>query len=235
MVLEYERLGTTAAAMMAGFSVAAMGGHADANPSAKCKCPGLRITQNRYIKGGPKKYVRYSFKVGKGGDPNECVLVQLIRGSAYQIYENGTKMTTPRSIATIPASEPGRWTGQIDSPDDDPVVWSTKARRVNYAVAGKRRWACDSPSHADFTSNGQVAVVDDLQFEVRLYCASDVPKSGIEGPEDLPKPIDTVTWEQSNCWQRGFKPTHPGFGKACKLRKRKPPRRPYKATLDNQC
>ena len=224
-------------AMTAGLLVAGSSANVWATSKGKCKCSNLRLAQNRYVKGGPQKYVRYSFKVGKGGDPDECVLVQLISGRMYDIYPDQEKLVLRgMTIDTIPKTFNSSWNGEIDSPDSDPVVWSTSSRRAIYKVAGKRkRWACDSPSYAQFSNDRQLAVVDDLQFEVRLYCASDVPKT-VAGPEELPTPIASVTWEQSTCWQRGFKPTHPGFGNECVVRQRKPRRRRYKVPKpSDQC
>ena len=202
-------------------------GLSEAAPRKRCGCSKLRITHNRYLKGGPQKYVRYSFKVDKGENPNECVLVQTVKGQSYYINKDGEKEINPRGYFTIPDAIGGaQYPGNIDSRDKDPVVWSrSSGPRAMYYGSGRRKWVCDTPSFTDFQYPTQVTAVDNLQFEVGLYCASDVPRE-VSGPAELPAPLEKVTWEVSNCWHRGIKPTHPGFNKPCPSPKRKP-RRPY--------
>lgn len=102
---------------------------------------------------------------------------------------------------------------QIDSTDSDPVVWSREGSRWNYQQQGKRTfWAEDRPSPlAPFEA---APAVSDLKFQVRLYCAEDVPRTANSASE-LPEPLETVEWEDSTCWEHGKEPTHPGFGRPC--------------------
>jgi hypothetical protein len=163
---------------------------AGASPASCCKLRSFTASGDTYDDKATssRKTIRFDVGVDYGSDPQKCVLVNWVQGTAKK--KDGTFLQAMLFDKVEDINFP---TSRIDSVDKDPVYWSKSSGRWNYKFTvgtGDQFYATDSPGPPAWEDGMDF----DLKFKMCAYCIDDVSTTSSAAGSGVKNPLQCIDW-----------------------------------------